>query len=84
MRGLAYYCRMAQKRRVYIITKSHDVPEQDVYSSMSKVADNLDADISYRALIARLHRAKNLKGEQRIRLKDNNGENITIEVREIE
>ena len=84
MLRLAYYCHMAQKRRVYIITHSHDVPEQEVYSSMSKVADNLDTDISYRALIGRLHRAKNLKGEQRIRLKNNSGENITIEVREIE
>ena len=75
---------MAQKRRVYMITYTHEPVEQDILSNMSKVSDKLDLDISYRALIARLHRAKERTGKQLIRVKDKHGQNITIEVRDIE
>lgn len=76
---------MAQKRRVYLIRYSHDpIEQQDALSSMSKVSKKLDLDISYRALVARLHRAKERTGKQQIRLKDNEGNPITIEVKEIE
>ena len=75
---------MAQKRRVYLIRYSHDPLEQDALSSMSKVSDKLDLDISYRALIARLHRAKERTGKQLIRVKDNDGNPITIEVKDID
>lgn len=79
-----YYCYMAQKRRVYIVHHTHEPVEQDILSNMSKVSESLDLDISYRALIARLHRAKERTGKQLIRLKDKEGKPITIEVREIE
>lgn len=75
---------MAQTRRIYIIHYTHEPVEQDVMSNMKKLADKLDTDVSYRALIARLHRAKERTGKQLIRLKDNNGQPITIEVRDIE
>ncbi len=75
---------MAQKRRIYIIHYTHEPVEQDILSNMSKVSESLDLDISYRALIARLHRAKERTGKQLIRLKDKKGQAITVEVREIE
>ena len=75
---------MPQKRRVYLIQYTHEPVEQDVLSNMSKVSNKLDLDISYRALIARLHRAKERTGKQLIRVKDKSGKAITIEVREIE
>lgn len=75
---------MPQKRRIYLIHHTHDPIDQDVVSSMSKVSDKLDLDISYRALVTRLHRAKERTGKQLIRIRDKNGNPITIEVREIE
>lgn len=75
---------MPQKRRVYLIHYTHEPVEQDVLSNMSKVSNKLDLDISYRALIARLHRAKERTGKQLIRVKDKFGQLITIEIREIE
>lgn len=75
---------MAQRRRIYIIHHTHEPVEQDVLSNLTKVSEKLDVDLSYRALIARLHRAKERTGKQLIRLKDNNGKPITVEVREIE
>lgn len=75
---------MAQKRRVYLIHYTHEPVKQDILSNMSKVTEKLDLEISYRALIARLHRAKDRTGKQLIRVKDKQGQNITIEVRDIE
>ena len=75
---------MAQKRRVYLIHYTHEPVEQEILSNMSKVTEKLDLDVSYGALIARLHRAKERTGKQLIRLKDKQGQPITIEVREIE
>lgn len=51
---------------------------------MSKVVERAELGISYRALITRLHRAKESTGEQRILIEDTNGNPLTIEVREIE
>lgn len=51
---------------------------------MSKVAEAADIDLSYRALVTRLHRAKEQTGDQRIFLHDADGNPITIEVVEIE
>lgn len=79
-----YYCYMPQKRRVYLIHYTHEPVEQDILSNMAKLSDRLDLDLSYRALIARLHRAKERTGKQLIRVKDRKGQAITIEIREIE
>ena len=75
---------MPQKRRVYLIHYTHEPEEQDVLSNMSKVTKKLNLDISYGALIARLHRAKERTGKQLIRVKDKDGQAITIEIRDIE
>ncbi len=75
---------MPQKRRIYLIHYTHEPVEQGVFSSMAKVSENLDLDLSYRALIGRLHRAKERTGKQLIRVRDNKGRPITIEVREVE
>lgn len=75
---------MSQKRRVYIVRRSHEPIEQEILSSMSKITENVDLDISYRALITRLHRAKERTGKQQIFVRDKEGNPFTIEVREIE
>lgn len=75
---------MAQTRRVYIIHHTHDLEELDLLSSMTKVSKKLDLEVSYQALISRLLRAKKRTGKKLIRLKDKEGNPITIEVRDIE
>ncbi|MEM9526012.1 MAG: hypothetical protein AAGA31_05335 [Bacteroidota bacterium] len=75
---------MSQKRRVYIVRKSHEPVEQQILSSMTKVSESMDLDFSYRALITRLHRAKERTGDQQIFVKDKEGNPFTIEVKEIE
>ena len=74
---------MASKRRVYIIHKTHEPTEMEVVSNFSKVIKNIDLDISYSALTSRLKRAKQRTGNAIIRVTDDNGEKLTIEVREI-
>lgn len=74
---------MPQKRRVYLVRYTHDPIEQDVFSNMSKISKTLDLDISYNALIARLHRAKKRTGRRLIRLRDKQGQPITLEVRDM-
>jgi ABC-type phosphate transport system auxiliary subunit len=75
---------MNQKRRVYIVRQSHDQVDQKILSSMAKITEAADIDLSYRALVTRLHRVKEQTGEQRILLHDVDGNPITIEVVEIE
>ena len=75
---------MSRKRRVYIIRQTHDPVEDNVYSSLSKVADKLEDDLSYSALAGRLHRAKDRTGKSLIRLKDKDGNPITVEIKEVE
>jgi len=75
---------MPRKRRVYLIRKTHEPIEQEVLSNFSKVLDNIDLDISYFALTSRLRRAKERTGKALIRIKDENGNPITIEIREVD
>ena len=81
---------MAQKRRVYIVRKTHDPIEDEVYSSLKKLVDELDTDVNYDAIVARLYRAKKrLKKEtgtdkQIIRMRDNSGNPITIEIKDLQ
>ncbi len=75
---------MASKRRVYIIRESHEVPEDRIFSSLTKARKNLNADLSYSALSERLRRAKERTGKSLIRLKDKDGKAIMIEIREVE
>jgi len=74
---------MAQKRRVYIVRPSHEPVEQDVYSSLTKISDQLDIDLNYGALNVRLHRAEKRTGKKMVRLRDKEGQPITIEVKEV-
>ena len=74
---------MTRKRRVYIIRKSHEPIEEDAYSSLTKVSEELEVDLSYKALAQRLRTAKILTGKSLIRLKDENGNPITIEIKDV-
>lgn len=78
-----YHYHMAPKRRVYIIHKTHEPTEMELVSNFSKVIDNIDMDITYSALTSRLKRAKKRTGQSIIRLKDDKGNKITVEVREV-
>jgi len=75
---------MANKRRVYIIRHTHELPEEEFYSSLTKISKQLDLDLSYSALAERLRRAKERTGKHMIRLRDDDGNPIMVEVREIE
>lgn len=75
---------MSRKRRVYLVRKTHEPIEQEVLSNFSKILDNIDLDISYSALTSRLKRAKERTGHSLIRIKDDSGNPLTIEVREVD
>ena len=79
-----YYCIMDKSRRVCLVIEGHEPVNQVIYSSMKSMMEHEDIDLSYRALISRLHRAKSIKGKQSIKLKNRNGDPITIEIRPIE
>jgi len=83
---LAYNCEMAKKRkrRVYIIRHTDTPPDDEMYSSLTKVSKNLKADLSYNALAERLRKARLHKGKSLIHLKDECGNPIIVEVRELE
>ena len=74
-------------KRVYIITESKEIPPQKYYSNLSKLSEEAPEEYdlpSYDALYKRLKRAKERTGKALIRLKDNAGKAITIEVRDLE
>ncbi len=71
------------QRRVYIIIQGHEPVDQEVYSSLKKVSEEIEDGLSYQALSQRLQRAKARTGKHRLRMKDKNGNPITIEIRDI-
>ena len=75
---------MTRKRRVYIIHRSSELPEQEILSNMDKIKENANVELTKEGLITRLHRAKLRTGKQLIRLKDKEGNPIIIEVRDVE
>ena len=79
----AYYYGIMSQRRVYIITEGHEPVRQEVHSSLRKVAKEIEEDLSYHALSQRLQRAKARTGKSIVRIKDKEGNPITVEIREI-
>ena len=75
---------MPRKRRVYIVRHTHEPAEDEIYSSLTKVSKNLEADLSYSALGERLRRAKERTGKALIRMRDEDGNPIIVEIREVE
>ncbi|MCB0633836.1 MAG: hypothetical protein KDD15_29095 [Lewinella sp.] len=83
--AMLYFEHMTQKRRVYLLRHSHDPVDQDIYSSLKYLVEQAGIDLSYRGVISRLHRAKETRedGKQIIRLRDKQGNPITIEIQDI-
>jgi len=79
-----YTCLISSKRNVFLISYTHEPVEQDALSNLKKVSDKLDLGLSYQALRSRLYRAKLRTGKKLIRLEDNTGKKITIEIKEVE
>ena len=70
-------------KHVCIIIEGDESVEQEIYSSLKKVSEQVPEDLSYDALSKRLQRANARTGRARIRLKDKDGKMITIEKKEI-
>jgi len=73
---------MSQKR-IYIVTQGHEPVDNEAYSSMKKVSEIIQDDVSYYALSHRLQRAKLRTGKSKIFIEDKDGNPITVEIREI-
>lgn len=71
------------KRRVYIIREGHEPVNEEAYSSLKKVTEEIEEDLSYQALSLRLRRAKSRTGKSVVRIKDKEGNPITVEIREV-
>ena len=73
-------------KRIYIITEGHDVPPQEFFLSIKKLADaeGEELDLSYGAMKQRLQRAKKRTGKSVIKVKDKKGQKFTISVVELE
>ena len=71
------------QRRIYIVTEGHEPVQNEAYSSLKKVSEIIQDDVSYYALSHRLQRAKARTGNSKIRMKDKDGNPITVEIIEI-
>jgi len=74
------------KKRIYIITESHEVPPQRLFTNLRMLTEEAGDDYdlpSYSALYKRLERTRNRTGKSILRLKDKDGNPITVEIREI-
>jgi hypothetical protein len=70
-------------KRVYIVHHSHEPVESDCYSSLLKLANELNLNLSYKGLASKISRAEKRTNKKMIRIKDVEGNRITVEIQEI-
>lgn len=73
------------ERRIYIITEGQELPPQRTFSNLKKLVEESEYDLpSLEALHKRIQRARKRTGKSIIRLKDDQGNPLIIEVKDLE